>query len=103
MSKRVVLTFEVSFMSVICLERISCVLPSFVLHCGHLFGLSVLTMSIISGTCIVYPLWPFGAPKSFGNFLEFGLIFRAFFKLETVKACVALFFFHSLFFFSHSF
>ena len=85
MSKRVVLTFEVSFMSVMCLERISCVSPNFVLQWGQRFMFNSLILSILSGIWRAYPLCPFNAPIGFAIFLELALIFSAFLRLDTVR------------------
>src|SRR3989344_4752443 len=83
MSKRVVLTFEVSFMSIMCLDLISCVSPSLVLQRGHRFGLNSLILSILSGIWRAYPLCPLSAPKGLVTLFEFALIFIAFLRLGT--------------------
>src|SRR3990167_6033741 len=90
MSKRVVLTFEVSFMSLTCLDLISCVSPSLVLQWGHRFMFNSLILSILSGIWRAYPLCPLGAPIGFAVFEESALIFNVFLKFETVKACFDL-------------
>src|SRR3989338_1014355 len=90
MSKRVVLTFEVSFMSVTCLDLISCVSPSLVLQWGHRFMFNSLILSILSGIWRAYPLCPLGAPIGFAVFEESALIFNVFLKFEKVKACFDL-------------
>src|SRR3989338_10558693 len=103
MSKRVVLTFEVSFMSIMCLDLISCVSPILVLQRGHRFGLNSLILSILSGIRRAYPLCPFGAPIGFAIFLELTLIFNAFLKFETAKACFDLNYSNSFLVSSNSF
>src|SRR3989344_7246025 len=103
MSKRVVLTFEVSFMSIMCLDLISCVSPSLVLQRGHRFGLNSLILSILSGIWRAYPLCPKCAPGDFGILFQLGFIFSAFLRLDTVRAWLDFSSSNSFFNFSYFF